>query len=85
MTRNDIFYERLCQVVCQEFPRSELPITQSVIASQVTGWDSLGHNRLIIAIENEFKVKLPLVESLYVDSVRQLGELLLATLENQNG
>ena len=84
MKGNIDLYRRLCRVIELEFPRVKSPITPETKASEVTGWDSLGHNRLIIAIEDEFKIKLPIAETLYITSVQALGELVIATCEKND-
>lgn len=76
--------DRLCELIAREFPRMAAPITRVTKAAEITGWDSLGHNRLIISIESEFKVQLPLVDALNSDSVAALAKLVVTALGGED-
>ncbi len=51
---------------------SSVELSPDTTAEDVEGWDSLGHIRLIIAIEKAFKVKFTAAE---VSSLSNVGDL----------
>jgi acyl carrier protein len=45
-------------------------------ASNVSGWDSLAHVNLIVAIENRYKIKFALAELQELKNVGEMAELI---------
>ena len=52
------------------------PATRSTTAYDVQGWDSLSHAVLILNIESEFDVELPLDKTLDMENVGDLVDLI---------
>ena len=50
-----------------------LQITQDTTALDVDGWDSLTHTIVLMAVEKEFGVSIPVNQA---ESLRNVGELL---------
>lgn len=48
--------DRLNQVFRRVFNDDDINITCEMTAADVSGWDSLSHINLIVAVENEFKI-----------------------------
>jgi len=65
-------YERLTEILQDIFENDELIATPELQAGDVEDWDSLGHIRLILAIEKAFKIKFVAAE---VAEVKNVGEL----------
>jgi len=57
MTDLDPLNERLTDVFRQVFDNEELELSDATVASDVEGWDSLNHVKLVVAIEEAFGVK----------------------------
>ena len=55
------------------FDDPSIVITRATTASDVEGWDSFNHVRLIVAAEEKFKVSLSTAE---VADLRNVGELI---------
>ena len=55
------------------FDDPSITITRDTTASDVEGWDSFNHVRLIVAVEQKFNISLSTVE---VADLRNVGELI---------
>jgi acyl carrier protein len=64
--------ERVRQVVADQVDDDELALSMDTIASNVDGWDSLAHVRIMIAIEEEFGVRFDMSE---ITSLTNVGDL----------
>lgn len=53
----DALTEKLTQVFLEVFDNDSLTLRDDMVASDVDGWDSLNHVKLVVAIETAFKVK----------------------------
>jgi acyl carrier protein len=64
---------RLTQVFRELFENDSLELEETTTANDVAGWDSLTHIDLILAVEQEFKVKLTTRE---VRSMQNVGDFI---------
>jgi len=74
--------EKLTPIFKNVFDDDNLIISSSTKASDVTGWDSLAHIRLIVAIEKNFGLKFSAGEISEIENVGQMAKLILTKLEN---
>jgi acyl carrier protein len=65
-------YEKLAPVFQDVFDLDDLVLTPQLTADQVEGWDSLGHVRLMVAIEKAFGISLSTSE---ITGLANVGEL----------
>ena len=65
-------YQRLTTVLQEVFDDDELPATPDLSASDVEGWDSLKHVRLILSVEKAFHVSFAASE---IGNLKNIGEL----------
>ncbi len=65
-------FERLTPVFQDVFDLDDIVLTRELTADQVDGWDSLGHVRLIVAIEKALGVSLSTAE---ITGLANVGEL----------
>jgi acyl carrier protein len=63
---------RLTEVFREIFDAEDLTITRHTTAADVSGWDSLMHVRLVLAIEKAFAVRFSSSE---VASLANVGDL----------
>jgi acyl carrier protein len=56
--------------------RNLTSISRSSTANDVPGWDSLSHAILILNIESEFNIELPLEKTLELQNVGDLADLI---------
>lgn len=55
-------YERMIPIFQDVFDDDTLAVQASTAASDVDGWDSLAHIRLIVALEQAFRVRFSAAE-----------------------
>ena len=65
--------DRLTKTFHKVFGDSSLVITPDTTASDVEGWDSLTHVRLLLTIEREFRIRITATEA---ENLRTVGDLI---------
>lgn len=55
-------YERMIPIFQDVFDDDTLAVQATTVASDVDGWDSLAHIRLIVALEQAFQVRFSAAE-----------------------
>jgi acyl carrier protein len=65
-------YAQLNEIFFDTFDDDSIVIDADTTAGDVEGWDSLGHIRLVIAIEERFKIKF---SSFEINAWPNLGAL----------
>ncbi len=68
--------DRLKKVILTELGLDDWAIVDETVASEVPGWDSLNHVRVISAVEDAYKVRFRTSEIVRLKSVGQLQALL---------
>lgn len=66
----------LKKVILKQLNLDDYDLQDSTIAPDVPGWDSLNHINIILAVEENFKVKFKSMELLRLKKVGDLQELL---------
>lgn len=75
--------EKLNQVFKSVFDDDNLIICSSTTSSDVDGWDSLAHIRLIVAIEKEFVMRFSVSEISNLQNVGDMIELISKKANDQ--
>ncbi len=65
--------ERVEAILRDVFDLPQLVVTPNLTAQDVEEWDSIAHIRVVVAIEQEFKVKFALGE---LQSLQNVGDML---------
>lgn len=65
--------ERVEAILRDVFDLPQLLVTPNLTAQDVEEWDSIAHIRVVVAIEQEFKVKFALGE---LQSLQNVGDML---------
>jgi len=65
-------YQRLSTVLQEVFDDDELEATPDLTASDVEGWDSLKHIRLVLSVEKAFHISFSASE---IGNLKNIGEL----------
>ncbi len=71
-------YNRLTQILVDVFDDETLVATPHLQATDVDGWDSLTHVRLILTVERAFHIKFSAAESTGLKNVGDLVKLIEA-------
>lgn len=72
--------EVLIPIFTEVFKNPNLSISRETVASDIHGWDSLGHLRLMMAIEKRFKTRFSASE---ISSLKNVGDICLL-LDSKN-
>jgi acyl carrier protein len=70
--QNPPVYDQLTQIFRDVFDDDTIVLTPNTTASDIEGWDSVGHLNLILALESRLKMKFKTTE---IESLHNVGEL----------
>jgi acyl carrier protein len=76
--------EKLKAVILSELKLTDWELTDSTLAAQVPGWDSLNHMNVILAVEKHFGLRFKSVEIVRLRNVGDLQRLVDSKLAQQN-
>jgi acyl carrier protein len=76
MAINPVLNDQLTSIFRDVFNDDDLKLTPELTAEQVDGWDSLGHVRLIVAIEKALNIRLSTTEITGLANVGQLVQVI---------
>jgi acyl carrier protein len=76
-TSRDGILARLQDIFRAELDDDDLQISLATRQSDLKGWDSLAHVRLVSGIESEFDFQFSLAEIEQIDSVRQFVDMIV--------
>ena len=68
---------RLGDVIRDHFNCPDLEVDRDTSARDVVGWDSLAHTMVLMRIEDEFGVELPMDRAFTVKNVGELADLVV--------
>ena len=74
MTR-DAIYEKLTVIFRDIFDDEDIEINDNTTARDIEDWDSLEQINLLVAMEKEFGIKIPLAEVSKLENVGQMVDL----------
>ena len=77
----DAILTRLAGVFREVFPDKSVSLSRDTRASDVKGWDSLTHIKLMLSVQRAFRVRLSALESSQLHNVGALVDLLRSKLE----
>lgn len=69
---------RLKSVILKTLNLDDFPFQDTTVASEVPGWDSLSHVKVILAVEKEYGLRFKTVELLRLKNVGDLQALVSA-------
>lgn len=74
----DNILPRLEEIIRDVFNDPDLTVTTNLTTEDVEAWDSLGHARIIFAVEEDFGIKFTIEEIGAIDTVGVLAEMIAA-------
>ena len=80
MTREEVF-EKLTEIFRDVFDNDEIEISDTTVAGDITGWDSLMHITLIGTVEDEFDVKFAMKDVVGMKNVGEMVDLILEQVD----
>lgn len=76
MTREEVF-ERLNMVFREVFDDDTISVHDETTANDIEDWDSFEHINLIVAVEKEFGIKIPMGKTLTMENVGEMVDIIL--------
>lgn len=81
MTKEEI-YTKLNNVFRDVFDDDTIIVSSKTTSSDIEDWDSLEHINLIVAIEQEFKIKFNMKEVTTMNNVGEMVDIILSKINN---
>ena len=72
MNRDEIL-KRLTEVIQDQLDLDDLTLTAATQATDIEGWDSLAHVRIMIAVEQDFGMRF---QTAQITAIANVGELI---------
>ena len=76
MTREEVF-ERLNKVFQEEFDDETIEVNDDTTSEDIDDWDSFEHINLIVAVEEEFSIKIPMGKVVTMKNVGEMADIIL--------
>ncbi len=76
MTREEVF-ERLNKVFQEVFDDETIKVNDSTTSEDIDDWDSFEHINLIVAVEEEFAIKIPMGKVVTMKNVGEMADIIL--------
>ena len=76
MTREEVF-ERLYKVFQEVFDDETIEVNDDTTSEDIDDWDSFEHINLIVAVEEEFSIKIPMGKVVTMKNVGEMADIIL--------
>ncbi len=76
MTREEVF-ERLNKVFQDVFDDETIEVNDDTTSEDIDDWDSFEHINLIVAVEEEFSIKIPMGKVVTMKNVGEMADIIL--------
>ncbi|MBE5907675.1 MAG: acyl carrier protein [Lachnospiraceae bacterium] len=76
MTREEV-YERLNNVFREILDDDTIELQDDTTADDVDGWDSFEHINLVVGVEEEFNMKIPMGKVVTMKNVGEMVDIIL--------
>jgi len=81
MTREEVF-ERLNKVFQEVFDDETIEVNDDTTSEDIDDWDSFEHINLIVAVEEEFSIKIPMGKVVTMKNVGEMADIILQIVSN---
>lgn len=75
MTREEVF-ERLNKVFQEVFDDETIEVNDDTTSEDIDDWDSFEHINLIVAVEEEFSIKIPMGKVVTMKNVGEMADII---------
>jgi len=75
MSREEAF-ERINKVFREVFDDESITVTDSTTANDIDDWDSFEHINLVVAVEEEFGIRIPMGKVLVMKNVGEMIDII---------
>ena len=70
--KRELIFKKIEEIFEDIFEISDIEINNQTKRDEISDWDSLGHIRLINAIEDEFNISIELEDAIELESCNQI-------------
>ncbi len=81
MSREEVF-EKLTEIFREVFDDETITISDTTVAGDIEGWDSLMHITLIGTVEDEFDMKFAMKDVVGMKNVGEMVQLILEGMDS---
>lgn len=85
MVSNEEVLRRVAKVLQTVLFADPAKISRTTVAADLNGWDSVAHSTIILYLEDEFGLELPLDQTGGLEDVGALADLVAAELAAKDG
>ena len=78
--KRDEIYVRLNNVFRDVFDNESISVNDKTNSNDIEDWDSLEHINLIVAVENEFRIKFNMKEITTMNNVGDMVDIILSRI-----
>ena len=75
MNREEIL-EKLNRLFIDFFDDENIAVTDETVASDIDGWDSFEHINLMVAVQDEFDIEIPMGKIICLHNVGELVDII---------
>lgn len=75
MTKKDVF-QKLEEIFRDVFDDDTIKLREQTVAADIEGWDSLQNIHILVAIEEEFGVRVTIEDAAKIENVGQMVDLI---------
>ena len=76
MTREEVF-ERLNKVFQEVFDDETIEVNDDTTSEDIDDWDSFEHINQIVAVEEEYSIKIPMGKVVTMKNVGEMADIIL--------
>ena len=80
MNREEVL-EKVAEIIRDVFDDEDIVVTETTVANDVDGWDSLMHITLVGTVEDEFDIKFAMKDVVGMENVGQMVDLIMEQLD----
>lgn len=80
MERDDVL-GKVTEIIRDVFDDENIEVTDSTVAADVEGWDSLMHITLIGTVEDEFDIKFAMKDVVGMKNVGEMVDLIMEQID----
>ena len=76
MSREEVF-EKLNWIFRDFFDDESITVSDETIASDIEGWDSFEHINLMVTVQDEFDIEIPMGKIICMNNVGEMVDIIM--------
>ena len=79
MSKDEVYFR--LKGVFEDVFEDDIELTDATTAADVPGWDSLSHVTLMLRVQSEFDISLPMKDIVHIRNVGDMVDLIMKSAE----